>query len=143
MVILRVVILIFLTAYSFSMGQYSDLNSFGTVMALSFFVFAPALYFLPSYEASSRDHENFGAIGMLNLFLGWTLIGWVVAMVWAVRKPETVIVATSPTPPAELIPLRQMKLCPFCAEEVLVAAVKCKHCGSDMPDKMIEQKSPT
>src|SRR5262245_10031352 len=26
-----------------------------------------------------------------------------------------------------------MKRCPFCAEEILAAAVKCKHCGSTLP----------
>ena len=32
---------------------------------------------------------NEGAIFVLNLFLGWSLIGWVVALVWALSSPET------------------------------------------------------
>jgi hypothetical protein len=46
-------------------------------------------YFIPTAVALFRGHHNKGAIIVLNLFLGWTLIGWVVALVWActqVRK---------------------------------------------------------
>ena len=39
-------------------------------------------YFLPSFVGSSRRHHNQLAIVMLNLFLGWTGVGWVLA-VWA------------------------------------------------------------
>jgi len=42
-----------------------------------------ALYFLPAFIASLRRKNQAGAIVALNLFLGWTLIGWVVALVMA------------------------------------------------------------
>ena len=42
-----------------------------------------ALYFLPGFVAAMRGHHNVAAIVVLNLFLGWTLVGWVVALVWA------------------------------------------------------------
>ena len=42
-----------------------------------------SLYFIPSIIANSRKHLNKSAIICLNLFLGWTFIGWVVALVWA------------------------------------------------------------
>jgi hypothetical protein len=41
------------------------------------------IYFLPAIVASSRRHRNRLAIGILNLLLGCTLLGWIVAMVWA------------------------------------------------------------
>nr|WP_231969877.1 superinfection immunity protein [Polynucleobacter necessarius] len=40
-------------------------------------------YFLPFAIAFRR--ANSGAIFALNLFLGWSLIGWVVALVWAMK----------------------------------------------------------
>lgn len=46
------------------------------------------IYFLPSIVASRRQHNNFIAIFILNLFLGFTLLGWVGALVWAVYKSE-------------------------------------------------------
>lgn len=41
------------------------------------------LYFVPWMVAKKRQHMNENAIAVLNLFLGWTFIGWVVALVWA------------------------------------------------------------
>ncbi|MGH7947840.1 MAG: superinfection immunity protein, partial [Candidatus Binataceae bacterium] len=42
-----------------------------------------ALYFVPSVIARAREHQNSGAIFVLNLLLGWTFLGWVIALVWA------------------------------------------------------------
>jgi len=45
-----------------------------------------AVYFLPTIVASRRRHHQGPAILVLNLFLGWTFIGWVVALVWAATE---------------------------------------------------------
>ena len=47
------------------------------------FLIVLALYFLPAIIAALREHNNAGAILVLNLFLGWTVLGWVLALVWA------------------------------------------------------------
>jgi Superinfection immunity protein len=44
-----------------------------------------ALYFLPSIIA--RNHERAGAICVLNLFTGWSVVGWVAAFIWACTSP--------------------------------------------------------
>lgn len=41
------------------------------------------IYFLPSTISFNRDQPNKFAILALNLFMGWTLIGWVVCIVWS------------------------------------------------------------
>lgn len=41
------------------------------------------IYFLPAIIAMNRKKTNTSAILALNLFLGWTFVGWVVALVWA------------------------------------------------------------
>jgi len=46
------------------------------------------IYFTPSLVASSRKHHNRVAIYVVNLFLGWTFIGWVVSLAWALTKVE-------------------------------------------------------
>jgi hypothetical protein len=42
-----------------------------------------AVHFLPTIIAALRHSRNVVGIFLLNLFLGWTVIGWVVAMIWA------------------------------------------------------------
>lgn len=42
------------------------------------------VYFLPWIIAYRRDHHQCNSIALLNLFLGWTFLGWVIALVWSV-----------------------------------------------------------
>ena len=44
------------------------------------------LYFLPAIVANSRKHSNSGPILVINLLLGWTFLGWVGALVWALSS---------------------------------------------------------
>jgi hypothetical protein len=59
-----------------------------TSMALilfPFFGFSFVFYFLPAIIAFARHKRDALSIFLLNLFLGWTLIGWIVALVWAAK----------------------------------------------------------
>lgn len=42
-----------------------------------------AAYFLPLIIGGIRKHRSILAIGFLNLILGWTVLGWLIAMVWS------------------------------------------------------------
>jgi hypothetical protein len=44
------------------------------------------VYFIPAIVGYKK--KNAIRIVLLNLFLGWTIVGWVVALVWAVSSPE-------------------------------------------------------
>jgi hypothetical protein len=59
---------------------------------LPFFGFGFVMYFLPSIIALGRNKRDITAIVLLNFFLGWTMIGWVVALVWAVKADVPVVV---------------------------------------------------
>jgi hypothetical protein len=56
-----------------------------------FFGFGFVMYFLPSIIALVRSKRDILAIVLLNFFLGWTLIGWVVALVWAMKADVVVV----------------------------------------------------
>ncbi|MCK4261376.1 MAG: superinfection immunity protein [Halanaerobiales bacterium] len=47
------------------------------------------LYFIPLIIASCRNCKHSDGIWVLNIFLGWTFIGWVIALIWSVGdEPE-------------------------------------------------------
>jgi hypothetical protein len=48
------------------------------------------LYFLPSIIALARSKRDLLAIFLLNFFLGWSVIGWIVALVWAAKNDAPV-----------------------------------------------------
>lgn len=57
----------------------SDLYVLGTALA----------YCIPTFIALGRGHPNCVPILVLNLSLGWTVIGWVGALFWSLtRRPR-------------------------------------------------------
>ncbi|MEO0497934.1 MAG: superinfection immunity protein [Pseudomonadota bacterium] len=56
------------------------------LIALVVVVLAASIYFLPAIVAHKGRHRNKTAITVINLFFGWTLLGWVLALVMAVWK---------------------------------------------------------
>jgi hypothetical protein len=47
-------------------------------------------YFVPTIIAFNRSHHQIGSIVVVNALLGWTVIGWVVALAMslsAVKEP--------------------------------------------------------
>lgn len=61
----------------------SGTNELAQLCAHLFPLLVLALYFSPSAVAALRKSPHGPQIAILNFFLGWTLIGWVAALVWA------------------------------------------------------------
>lgn len=54
-------------------------------------LFMTAMYFLPTIVAAHRGHGVAGIL-LLNLFFGWTVIGWAAMLLWALlTRPRCVI----------------------------------------------------
>ncbi len=51
---------------------------------MHFLLFVIALYFVPAIVAAARHTHNATGILLLNIFFGWTLIGWFVALLMAI-----------------------------------------------------------
>jgi len=63
------------------------------------FVIAVVLYLLPTALAYCRDCKVAVYIAVVNVFLGWTLFGWVVAIGWAASGNTRPLPPTIPAPP--------------------------------------------
>jgi hypothetical protein len=59
---------------------------FSSAFGIIWFIISLALYFLPTIIAVVRHHRNTLGVFLLNFFLGWTFIGWIAALIWAVVK---------------------------------------------------------
>lgn len=46
-------------------------------------VLAIVIYIIPSYIAYNRKHNNKVAILIINILLGWTLVGYILSLIWA------------------------------------------------------------
>ena len=70
------------------MDVASVFTPLGWLWDLLGFVIGLALYFLPTIIAASRRATRMPVIVLVNVFLGWTLVGWVVALVLALTVPQ-------------------------------------------------------
>ncbi len=92
------------------------------------------LYFLPAYLA--RNKPNFTAILLLNLFAGWTFIGWIVALVWALSS-EPQRQTPAPAQPVAATPPQRTPaggfFCSACGKPCAPGARFCSSCGATQP----------
>ena len=61
---------------------------------MTFLLFLTLLYFLPTLVGHNK--RNVLSIFLVNFFLGWTVIGWIIAMVWACSaetQPQVLVIA--------------------------------------------------
>jgi hypothetical protein len=68
-------------------------GTFGLILA----IFCLFPYFLPTILAVIRKHPSTGGIFALNFFLGWTVIGWIASLVWALSDNRTEVFVNNPS----------------------------------------------
>jgi hypothetical protein len=62
-------------------------------------IFILCMYFLPALISALHWHHNQNAIFLTNLFFGWTVIGWVAALIWCTTSQLAVIKRATPNTP--------------------------------------------
>lgn len=82
------------------------------------------VYFLPAVVGQHK--RNATSILLLNLFLGWTVLGWIAALVWAATKENQVQRAsTTVTVPSSV-------LCSSCGKRSAPGGIFCPHCAAKL-----------
>ena len=85
-------------------------------------ILIPALlYFVPAIVG--RKKRSARAIFWLNFFLGWTVVGWVGTLIWALTKDPL------PTQVNENHPVQEWVRCPSCGRYSPPDAKFCSTCG--------------
>jgi hypothetical protein len=86
---------------------------------MTFLFVATLLYFLPAIVG--RNKADFTGILLLNLLLGWTVIGWFAALIWACVSDRVV--------PVNYVPVSSGRFCSYCGTAGPVGARYCGSCG--------------
>ncbi len=83
-------------------------------------------YFLPTIVAIMRQKTNLVGILLVNFLLGWSVIGWIVALVWAVSTERVDQTSTAQPIP---IPQPDRRFCSSCGSEGPMGSRFCARCG--------------
>jgi hypothetical protein len=86
-----------------------------------------AAYFIPSIVAWGK--RDFNAICALNVLLGWTPVGWVVALCWALKRDVKQTVFVQPSA-QNFGGVGAPILCPDCGKYNLPKSSFCSTCGA-------------
>ena len=105
--LLRLFMVAGLVAFAFVVIAFGlvrhDANLLAPVRLLLFAV-GLAFYFLPTVLAFYRDCKATAWIAAVNVLLGWTVIGWVVAIGWAAGGKTRPLPPTISAPPVQPLP---------------------------------------
>lgn len=88
------------------------LGAIFTLASLFGLIVGLVLLFLPTVVARSRNHPNAGAIFLVNLFFGWTFIGWVVSLLWACARISRPVTYAPAYPAVQTTPQRPLVSAP-------------------------------
>jgi hypothetical protein len=69
--------------FGHALEQVPDHSTFFWIIFLAALAALLAFYFLPTMIARERDIPKGGWVFWTNLFLGWTIFGWAVCLLWA------------------------------------------------------------
>ncbi|HEX5508883.1 MAG TPA: superinfection immunity protein [Pseudolabrys sp.] len=114
----------------------------GVIWLIVILAIVITIYFTPAIVAYRRKHAQFTAILWLDILTGWTFLGWVAALIWALSNPQ--VVSTKPVGDSTRYTKAEYeKTCPECAETVKGAAKVCRFCGHKFEETLSSPHRPS
>ena len=116
-------------------------------MFLAAFVLG-CLYCVPIFVADARQSSNLTAIVWLTILLGWSVLGWIAAFIWALVRSEAAeairsvpvytpaVPATSSPPPAQAV----ATAAPLSVADELTKLAALRDSGVLTPEEFEQQK---
>jgi len=77
----------------------SNLTPGQAVLAVIVLFCALAFYFLPTIMALKKNSPHKVAVIILNIFFGFTVVGWIVALVLGSKQPQPAVIVHNMPPP--------------------------------------------
>lgn len=77
-----------------------DLRNINSTVIVLLAILLLFFYFLPSFIADIRKVKHAGWIYLLNIFFGWTILGWLAGIIWACTEE---LATTKPVPRDKVI----------------------------------------
>lgn len=93
-----------------------------------FWLIGAALYFIPTFVAFGRDKSSKGMIFILNIVLGWTLLGWIFLLIWAFSVDSEQLRSAAGAYQIRRESMPQKK-CTQCGSLIDVDCSSCPNCG--------------
>ena len=79
------------------------------------------VHFIPAIVAHKRKHQYRGWVLVANILLGWTGLGWLAVLAWAIIGPAERFAVELPS---------QEPGCRGCSQPLRPGAKFCPHCGT-------------
>ena len=109
-------------------------------MIIFFWLIGAALYFIPTFVAFGRDKSGKEIILILNIVLGWTLLGWIFLLIWAFSVDTEQL--QSAAGESRLYRLSRecmpQKECTQCGSQIDYDCSSCPNCGHRFPKVLWE-----
>jgi predicted RNA-binding Zn-ribbon protein involved in translation (DUF1610 family) len=103
---------------------FSVLQVVGVIIGIFIIV---CIYLIPTIIGRNKKHT--AGIALLNIFLGWTFIGWIGSLIWGVSSP--VVIYSKPTPQIQMWHYTCQKCGYKRSLDQKIKLYKCPQCGEE------------